>query len=63
MSKVTDYPTCFQCSWLGLCVVACPLTDSGAIDPASSIASDSSAAEEVGFEIILEQASEDSSEK
>ncbi len=54
--RTTDYDLCYQCGWLGLCVVACPLAD-----PARAIRPDASTHPDIQdagandeFEIVIE---------
>ncbi len=56
---------CYQCGWLGMCVVSCPLADPARmISPTmSSIAGLDSSLDDVQFEIVLEHAPKDDSKE
>ncbi len=53
MSQEKIKLTCTQCGWLGLCVVACPLSDPARmISPSISTAPGIEEEEDTAFEIV-----------
>ncbi len=55
MKSKTDFDLCYQCGWLGLCTVSCPLADPAkAIRPESSTHPDIEHATDEAFEIVVE---------
>ncbi len=55
MNEKSDYALCYQCGWLGLCAMACPLADPAkAIRPEYSTHPDIENAADVAFEIVVE---------
>ncbi len=55
MKAKNDYALCYQCGWLGLCTIACPLADPAlAIPPESSTHPDIENQVDEVFDIVIE---------
>ncbi len=55
MNKKSEYDLCYQCGWLGLCAIACPLADPAkAIRPEHSTHPDIANAADERLEIVLD---------